>query len=172
MERTQTSRPLARVGRILFGAAFGAAISIVAVIVITISNDTTGGFGLALLVLFYGAPIAMLFGGVTGALWPSNARVTVPRTIHRSQTRRLRDAPLAAWVMGVLGGLAAFVAYCIVTGALLLLLGAFVGTLFPIAMRVIAWLALIPVIWTSVRTAADVIRSVDARIRARELGGT
>jgi hypothetical protein len=167
MEHTQTSRPLARVGRILFGVAVGAATSIVAVIVITISNDTTVGVGLALLVLFYGAPIAMLFGAVTGALWPSNARVTVPRALHRDQARRLRDAPLAAWVMGVLGGLAAFVAYCIVTGALLFLLGAVVGTLFPIA-----WLALIPVIWTSVRTATDVIRSVDARIRARELGGS
>ena len=42
--------------------------------------------------------------------------------------------------------------------------------LFPIALRDIAWLALIPVIWTGARTAARVIRSVDARIRARELG--
>ena len=172
MEHTQTSRPLARVGRILFGVAVGAATSIVAVIVITISNDTTVGVGLALLVLFYGAPIAMLFGAVTGALWPSNARVTVPRALHRDQTRRLRDAPLAAWVMGVLGGLAAFAAYFIVAEGLLLLLGVFVGMLLPVSMRVVAWLAVIPVVWTSVATAMRVIRSVDARIRARELGGS
>jgi hypothetical protein len=122
--------------------------------------------------LFYGAPIAVLLGAVTGALWPSSAGVTVARTIDHSQTRRLRDAPLAAWVMGVLGGLAAFAAYFIVAEGLALLLGVFIGMLFPIPMRVIAWLALIPVIWTSVATATRVIRSVDARIHARELGAT
>jgi len=165
------SRPLARVGRILFGAFFGAAISIVAVIVIVTSNDTSEGWALGLPVLFSGTPIAILLGAVTGALWPSDARGAVARPAGDSQIRRLRDAPLAAWVMGVLGGLAAFAAYFIVAEGLLLLLGVFVGMLFPISMRVVAWLALIPVVWTSVATAMRVIRSVDARIRARALGG-
>jgi len=172
MEHTPPSRPLARVGRTLFGAAVGAAIGIVAATVIVTSNDTSEGWALGLPVLFYGAPVAMLLGAVTGALWPSDARVTVPRTIAPGQTRRLRDAPLAAWVLGVLGGLAAFAAYLIVAEGLLLLLGVFIDMLFPIPMRIIAWLALIPVIWMSVLTTVRVIRSVDARIRAGELGAT
>lgn len=168
----QTSRPLARVGRTFFGAVFGAALTVLAATVIVTANDTSGGWALGLSVLFYGAPIAMLLGAVTGALWPSNARVTIAHVVDQGQTRRLRDAPLAAWVMGVLGGIAAFVAYGIVAEGLLLLLGVFIRMLFPMSLRVIAWLALIPTIWTSVRTAARVIRSVDTRILAREIGGT
>lgn len=168
--QTRRSRPLVRVGRTFFGAALGATIDVVAATVIGTSNGTPEGWALAMAVLFGGAPIAMLLGAVTGALWPPTARATVARATARNQTRRLRDAHLAAWVIGILGGLAAFAALFIVTAVLVFLLAGFIGALFPIGTSIFALLALVPVLWTSVGAGVRVIRSVDARIRPRELG--
>ena len=164
------SKPLAKVGRALFGGTLGAAASVVAATMIATLNGTSIAWALGLTVLFLGAPIAIVGGAIVGARWTPHVAGFGASAVVDGSVRRLRDAHVGAWLLGLLGGLAVFVALFVVAATVLQLLGVFIGMLFPVLTRVVAWVALIPMIWVSVRTAARVIRSVDARIYARRVG--
>ena len=175
MDTLQPSRisPLTRARRAFFGAIAGAAVGVLAATLISAMNGTSVAWALGLMVLFYGAPVAIVVGMLVGAFWKPAVKPDLsPGVLPADPARRLRNAPAAAWLLGIVGGLLAFVALLAMAATGLKLLGVFIGMLFPRVTQAIARLAMLAVIWASVRAGVRVIRAVDRRIHTREVRAT
>jgi hypothetical protein len=163
------SRPsvAARIGCALLGAVIGIAATVVISTVVAVMDGSSAAWALGLVVLVYGAPTGIVVGAIIGARWTPRRTSAIEAVPGTAFSRRLRDAPVVAWLLGIFGGTASFVCLLVVAAIVTRMASIFIGMLYPGLTRLLAVLLLLTAIWLSIRAAIRLIRCTDRRLRAR-----